>query len=91
MSVTNANGTQTVQTLAQAGIASIDLKENNYSQTFIDSSTIDGQTTFTRTNGTTGTAATVALVSDPAGGPPKRHSITTLTARDAIGASASRA
>ncbi len=67
MSVTNANGAQTVQTLAQAGIASIDLKEKSYNQTFIDGSSIDGQTIFTRTNGTTGTAAKVTLMSENAG------------------------
>lgn len=65
--VTNANGTQTVETLDQAGVASIDLHENNYSQTFSDGSTIDGEATFTRTNGSTGTAASVTLVSDAAG------------------------
>ncbi|RNJ48845.1 DUF4214 domain-containing protein [Methylocystis hirsuta] len=79
--VTNANGTQTVQTLAQAGIASIDLKENNYNQTFVDGSSIDGQTIFTRTNGTTGTAATVTLVSEAAG-----HALQTTTTTDANGA-----
>jgi hypothetical protein len=79
--VTNANGTQTVQTLAQAGIASIDLKENNYNQTFIDGSSIDGQTIFTRTNGTTGVAATVTLVSEDAG-----HALQTTTTTDANGA-----
>jgi len=77
----NANGTQTVQTLAQAGIASIDLKENNYNQTFIDGSSIDGQTIFTRTNGTTGVAATVTLVSEDAG-----HALQTTTTTDANGA-----
>ena len=65
--VTDANGTQTVETLGQAGVASIDLHENNYSQTFSDGSTIDGETTFTRTNGSSGTAASVTLVSDAAG------------------------
>jgi len=79
--VANANGTQTVQTLAQAGIASIDLKENNYNQTFIDGSSIDGQTIFTRTNGTTGVAATVTLVSEDAG-----HALQTTTTTDANGA-----
>ncbi|MGJ0451650.1 MAG: beta strand repeat-containing protein [Methylocystis sp.] len=79
--VTNANGTQTVETLAQAGVASIDLKENNYSQTFIDGSSIDGQTTFTRTNGTTGTAATVALIYDAAG-----NALQTTTSTAANGA-----
>lgn len=65
--VTNADGTQTLQTLAQAGIASINLIEDQTTRTFADGSSIDGQTTFTRTNGTTGTAATVSLVYDASG------------------------
>ncbi|WP_400771523.1 beta strand repeat-containing protein [Methylosinus sporium] len=65
--VTNANGTQTVETLGQAGVASIGLHEDNYSQTFSDGSTINGETTFTRTDGSTGTAASVTLVSNAAG------------------------
>ncbi|AZG75281.1 DUF4214 domain-containing protein [Methylocystis rosea] len=65
--VSNADGTQTLQTLAQAGIASINLIEDQTSRTFADGSSIDGQTSFTRTNGTTGTAATVTLVYDAAG------------------------
>ncbi|QGM97488.1 hypothetical protein [Methylocystis parvus] len=79
--LTNANGTQTVQTLAQAGVASIDLKADNSSQTFVDGSTIDGQTSFTRTNGTTGTAASVSLVYEAGG-----HALRTTTSTDGAGA-----
>ena len=61
--VTNADGTTTVETLAQAGITSIDLNANSVNQSFTDGSSIDGETTFTKSNGTTGTAATVAASS----------------------------
>ena len=37
---------------------------NSYKQAFTDGSSIDGETTFTRTNGTTGTAATVTFAND---------------------------
>ncbi|WP_159289192.1 beta strand repeat-containing protein [Methylosinus sporium] len=79
--VTNADGSKTLQTLAQAGIASIDLKEDNYAQTFVDGSSIDGQTTFTRTNGATGVAASVSLVYDAAG-----HALQTTTSTAPNGA-----
>jgi hypothetical protein len=55
--VTNANGTTSVETLAQAGISSINLTANYVTQTFTDGSSIDGETTFTTISGTTGTAA----------------------------------
>lgn len=76
--VSNADGTQTLQTLAQAGIASIDLIEDQTTRTFADGSSIDGQTIFTRTDGTTGTAATVSLVYDASGA--ALNSTTTLNA-----------
>jgi hypothetical protein len=65
--VTNANGTTSVETLAQAGITSINLTANYVTQTFTDGSSIDGETTFTTTSGTTGTAATVTFATDPNG------------------------
>lgn len=65
--VVNSDGTQTVRTLAQAGVASIGLVENLVTRTFDDGSAIDGQTIFTRTDGTTGTAAAVSLVYDAQG------------------------
>ena len=64
--VTNADGTTTLETLAQAGVTSINLTPNTYTQAFTDGSSIDGETTFTRTNGTTGTAATVTFAYDKA-------------------------
>ena len=65
--VTNADGTTTSKTLAQAGVASIDLTENENTRTFSDGSYISGTTTFARTAGGTGTAATVSLAFDPEG------------------------
>ena len=59
--VTNADGTQTLETLAQAGVTSINLTPNSYKQAFTDGSSIDGETTFTRSDGSTGTAATVTF------------------------------
>ena len=62
--VTNANGTTTLETMAQAGVTSINLTANAYNQAFTDGSSIDGETTFTRSNGSTGTAATVTFAND---------------------------
>ena len=62
--VTNADGTQTLETLAQAGVTSINLNANSYKQGFTDGSSIDGETTFTRSDGTTGPAASVTLAND---------------------------
>ena len=50
--------------MAQAGVTSINLTPNSYKQVFTDGSSIDGETTFTRSNGTTGTAATVTFAYD---------------------------
>ena len=55
--VTNANGTTTLETLAQAGVTSINLQTNTAGQTLPDGTAIKGESTFTRSNGTTGTAA----------------------------------
>jgi hypothetical protein len=79
--ITNADGTKTLQSLTQAGIASIELKEDNSSQVFIDGSSIDGQTSFTRADGTSGVAATVTLMSEATG-----YALQTTTATDANGA-----
>ncbi|WP_298355284.1 DUF4214 domain-containing protein [Rhodoblastus sp.] len=62
--VTNANGTTTLETLAQAGVTSINLTTNAYRQALPDGSSINGETTFTRTNGTTGTAAALNFAND---------------------------
>ena len=76
--VTNADGTQTVETLAQAGITSIDLSANNVHQSLSDGSSIDGETTYTTTSGTTGTAATVTFAYDSHG-----YAVRTTTSTDA--------
>jgi Ca2+-binding RTX toxin-like protein len=62
--VTNPDGTTTLQTLAQLGITSINLTTNNQSVTLPDGSSIKGQTTYTRTDGTTGLAADVVFAYD---------------------------
>ena len=62
--VTNADGTSTLETLAQAGVTSINLTANAYQNSLPDGSSIDGETTFTKSDGTAGTAATVNLVYD---------------------------
>jgi trimeric autotransporter adhesin len=46
---------------AQAGVTSIDLVPNAYRQVFADGSSIEGETTFTSSNETVGTAATVSF------------------------------
>ena len=65
--VTNADGTTTLKTLAEAGITSINLIPDATRIVLPDGSTIDGQTTFTRSGGGTGTAAAVTLMADMAG------------------------
>jgi len=65
--VTNADGTTTLKTLAELGIASINLTTDNYQNVLADGSTIAGRTTFTRTDGSTGTAADVSLAYDAKG------------------------
>jgi hypothetical protein len=59
--VSNADGTTSLQTLAQAGIQSINVIADARTIVQPDGSLIQGQTTFTRTNATTGTAAAVAI------------------------------
>jgi hypothetical protein len=78
--VSNPDGTQTLKTLAEAGVASINLVEDKVSRAFSDGSSIDGQTTFTRTDGTTGTAATVSLVYEATG-----HALNSTTTHNADG------
>ena len=65
--VTAADGTSSVETLAQAGIASINLVPGQASVVQPDGSAVTGQTTYTRTDGGTGAAADVTLASDPTG------------------------
>ena len=65
--VTNADGTTTLKTLAQAGVTSIGLVPDATRIVLPDGSVIDGQSTFTRSGGGTGKAATVTLTGDLAG------------------------
>jgi hypothetical protein len=65
--VTNADGSTSVMTLAALGITEIDLTANTVNIELPDGSVITGQTTFTRSNGTTGTVANTTLTADAAG------------------------
>ncbi|WP_426422611.1 AIDA repeat-containing protein [Bradyrhizobium genosp. A] len=65
--VTNADGTRTAKSLATLGVASINLNQDATHVAQPDGSSIDGQTTYTTTSGTTGTAATVTLATDANG------------------------
>jgi hypothetical protein len=65
--VTNADGTTTLETMAQLGITSINLMPNTTSIGEPDGSQITGETTYTTSGGTTGTAADVSFVYDPNG------------------------
>ena len=65
--VTNPDGTTSVETLAQAGITSIDLQANSVTRSYADGSSIDGETTYTKADGSTGTAASVTLEQVAAG------------------------
>jgi hypothetical protein len=58
--VTNPDGTTTLESLSQLGITSIDLTPNKNMIVLPDGSRIEGQTTFTKSDGTTGAAADVA-------------------------------
>lgn len=65
--VTNADGTTTLKTLSQLGITSINLKPDNTQAVLSDGSQILGSTTFTKSDGSTGTAADVLLAYDTDG------------------------
>ena len=65
--VTNADGTTELRTLSELGIQSINLTTDNSVVTLADGSQIQGKTTFTRTDGSTGAAADVSLQYDAQG------------------------
>jgi Ca2+-binding RTX toxin-like protein len=65
--VTNADGSTTAQTLDQLGITSIDLTADATNIELPDGSVITGQTTFTWSDGTTGTVADVTLIAEAYG------------------------
>ena len=79
--VTNADGTTTVETLAQAGITAIDLTQSSTTRSFADGSSVDGQSSFTRTDGSTGTVAAVTYAADAQG-----YAVRTTTTVNADGA-----
>jgi hypothetical protein len=78
--VTNADGSTTVMTLAALGITAINLTANAVNIGMPDGSTITGQTTFTRANGTTGVVANTTLVAEADG-----HRVVELVATDGSG------
>jgi hypothetical protein len=79
--VTNADGTTTARTLAELGIRSINLITDETHYDFKDGSKIEGETIFTRTNGTTGKAVSMALAGEAAG-----YVVTETRTVDAAGA-----
>ncbi|MBN8914496.1 MAG: hypothetical protein J0I31_02735 [Rhizobiales bacterium] len=63
--VTNPDGTSTtLKSLSELGITSINLHPDNTQSTLSDGTTVLGSTTFSRADGTTGTASDVALTYD---------------------------
>jgi hypothetical protein len=72
--VTNADGTTSVETLTQAGITSINLTENDNSQTLSDGTVIGGETTYATSTGGTGTVATVTFAASST-----EHAVETTT------------
>ena len=65
--VANEDGTTTLKTLTELGIVSIDLNSNNQRVVLSDGSEITGTSSFTRSDGTTGTAADTRLTYDSTG------------------------
>lgn len=65
--VTNADGTISQKTLAELGIQSINLTVDKTRIAFAGGSSIEGQAVFTRTDGSTGVAATATLAVDTNG------------------------
>ncbi|QOZ33208.1 hypothetical protein XH92_17280 [Bradyrhizobium sp. CCBAU 53421] len=80
VTVTNADGTQSVQSLASLGITSINLNADASSVSLPDGSAITGETTYTTSSGTTRAAATVSLAADTSG-----YVVTTTTTSNADG------
>lgn len=78
--VTNADGSTSVVTLASLGIVELDLTADSTRIEFADGSVIDGQSTFTRSDGSTGTMGSTVLVSESDG-----HRVTEAVSTDASG------
>jgi trimeric autotransporter adhesin len=67
LEVTNADGSTSVMTLAQAGITSINLTADATNIELPDGSVITGQTAFTTSSGSTGTVANTSLATSTQG------------------------
>ncbi|EFO32557.1 putative large exoprotein involved in heme utilization or adhesion [Roseibium sp. TrichSKD4] len=78
--VTNPDGTITAKTLTELGIVSINLDVDQTRIEYSDGSSIDGESTFTRSDGSTGRAATATLAYDTAG-----YSVEETATTDAAG------
>lgn len=78
--VTNADGSTSVVTLAEAGIVSINLTADLTNVAYADGSAITGQTTFTRSDTTTGTVANTTLAADANG-----YAVVTAVSTDGSG------
>jgi hypothetical protein len=65
--MTNANGAKTVKTRTQLGIPEIDLTDDATRIVAQDGSVIEGQTTFKKSDGSTGTVASTRLVAEAEG------------------------
>jgi trimeric autotransporter adhesin len=78
--VTNADGWQTAKTLTQLGITQVNLKADLTHIQYSDGSEVTGQTTFTRSNGTTGTVANTALAAETGG-----YAVTQTVTVDGVG------
>ncbi|MEZ5887489.1 MAG: hypothetical protein R3D56_11485 [Paracoccaceae bacterium] len=78
--MTNANGAKTVKTLAQLGIPEIDLTDDATRIVAQDGSVIEGQTTYRKSDGSTGTVARTSLVAEADG-----HRVTEVITMDGSG------
>nr|WP_319512889.1 DUF4214 domain-containing protein [uncultured Cohaesibacter sp.] len=65
--ITNENGSTTTKTLTEVGIAEINLTADASNIELSDGSAITGQSTFTKTDGSTGTVGDMLLVSEGTG------------------------
>jgi trimeric autotransporter adhesin len=63
----NSDGSQTAKTLTELCITSINLKADLTDVKYADGSEVTGQTTFTRSDGSTGTVANTVLAADAQG------------------------
>jgi hypothetical protein len=65
--VTNIDGTTSLETLSSLGITGINLTTNNQLVLLPDGSRVTGETTYTKSDGTTGTAADAVFAYDSTG------------------------